>query len=175
MNLYLLLIALVAAERLVELVISQRNAAWAFGRGGVEVGREHYPWMVAIHVGLLAGCVLETTVGDATPVAALAVPMLALVLASQALRWWCISTLGHRWNTRVIVVPGLPLVTAGPYRFLSHPNYVAVVIEGIALPLVGSAWITAALFTVANAFVLRARLRCENSALATAAAGQVPA
>ena len=95
--------------------------------------------------------------------------MLALVVASQALRWWCIAILGPRWNTRVIVVPELPLVTGGPYRLMSHPNYVAVVLEGLALPLVHSAWITAAVFTVCNAVLLSVRLRVENAALRAAA------
>ena len=91
--------------------------------------------------------------------------MLALALASQALRWWCIATLGHRWNTRVIVVPDLPLVRRGPYRWFRHPNYVAVVVEGFALPLVHSAWITATVFTAVNAALLTVRIRVENSAL----------
>jgi methyltransferase len=92
-------------------------------------------------------------------------PMLALVLASQALRWWCIATLGRQWNTRVIVVPGLPLVRSGPYRWFSHPNYVAVVVEGVALPLVHTAWVTALVFTLANAVLLTVRIRVEESAL----------
>ena len=170
MNAYLLLIGLVALERLAELVVSQRHARWAFDHGGVEVGRAHYPWMVAVHVGLLVGCVVETTVGAAAPVPWLAVPMLVLVLASQSLRWWCIATLGVRWNTRVIVVPGLPLVTSGPYRFLRHPNYVAVVTEIAALPLVHTAWISALVFSGLDALVLRTRIRVENTALATASA-----
>lgn len=91
--------------------------------------------------------------------------MLLLTAGAQALRWWCISTLGPRWNTRVIVVPGLPLVTGGPYRFLSHPNYLAVVVEGAALPLVHSAWLTATGFTLLNLPLLAVRLRCENAAL----------
>jgi methyltransferase len=91
--------------------------------------------------------------------------MLALVVASQGLRWWCITTLGPRWNTRVIVVPGLPLVASGPYGLFSHPNYVAVVVEGVALPLVHAAWVTALVFTVANAALLTIRLRVENDAL----------
>ena len=98
---------------------------------------------------------------------ALAWSMLAVVVAAQALRWWCISTLGHRWNTRVIVVPGLAPVRSGPYRLLAHPNYVAVVAEGVALPLVHASWITAVVFTVANAALLTVRLRAENAALAT--------
>ena len=94
--------------------------------------------------------------------------MLALVVASQALRWWCITTLGPRWNTRVIVVPGLPLVTGGPYRWFRHPNYVAVVVEGFALPLVHTAWVTALVFTVLNIPLLAVRLRDEERALRTA-------
>jgi methyltransferase len=91
--------------------------------------------------------------------------MLALVVASQALRWWCITTLGNQWNTRVIVVPGLPLVRRGPYGVIPHPNYVAVVVEGLALPLVHTAWVTALVFTVANALLLAVRIRVENAAL----------
>jgi methyltransferase len=91
--------------------------------------------------------------------------MLALAGLSQALRWWCVRTLGRRWNTRVIVLRDTPLVQGGPYRWLRHPNYVAVVIEGVALPLVHTAWLTAAVFTLANAALLRVRIRLENSAL----------
>jgi methyltransferase len=87
------------------------------------------------------------------------------VLAAQALRWWCITTLGRQWNTRVVVVPGATRVANGPYRVLPHPNYLAVITEGAALPLAGGAWITAVLFTVANAALLRTRIRVENEAL----------
>jgi len=96
--------------------------------------------------------------------------MIAVVVLAQALRWWCIAVLGPRWNTRVIVVPGLPLVERGPYGWLRHPNYVAVVLEGVALPLVHSAWITAVVFTVVNAGLLRVRISSENAALAQALA-----
>ena len=93
--------------------------------------------------------------------------MLTIVLAAQVLRWWCIATLGHQWNTRVIVVPGATRVTAGPYRFFSHPNYVAVIAEGVALPLVHTAWLTALVFTMLNAALLTARINVENAALAS--------
>ena len=93
--------------------------------------------------------------------------MLAIVVAAQGLRWWCITTLGPQWNTRVVVVPGAPRVTGGPYRYFSHPNYVAVVAEGVALPLVHSAWVTALVFTVLNAALLRTRIHTENTALAS--------
>jgi len=92
--------------------------------------------------------------------------MLAVVLAAQGPRWWCITTLGRQWNTRVVVIPDAARVTNGPYRFFSHPNCVAVVVEGIALPLVHTAWVTAVMFTALNAVVLRSRIGVENAALA---------
>ncbi len=165
---FTVLVVLVAVERLVELVVSTRNAAWSVEQGGFETGRGHYPVMVVLHTGLLVGMLVEAWVVRPDVPLALAASMLVLVLASQALRWWCIATLGRRWNTRVIVVPGLPLVRSGPYRYLSHPNYVAVVVEGVALPMVHAAWITAVVFTVANAVLLGVRLRVENAALTTA-------
>ncbi len=159
----------VAVERLVELVVSARHLAWAREHGGVEAGQGHYPVMVTIHILLLVGAVVEPVLLDRPFYVWLAVPMVLVVGATQALRWWCIRTLGPQWNTRVVVVPGLPLVRGGPYRYLRHPNYVAVVVEGIALPLVGTAWLTALLFTVANAAVLTTRIRCENRLLAEVA------
>jgi methyltransferase len=162
---YALLIAAVAVERIAELVVSQRNLSWSRARGGVEFGARHYPAMVALHTGLLAGCLVEAMYRPFLP--ALGWPMLAVVVAAQGLRWWCIATLGRQWNTRVIVVPGAPRVTRGPYRFVSHPNYVAVVAEGVALPLVHAAWITALVFTVLNAALLRTRIKVENAALAS--------
>lgn len=163
---YTALIAGTAIERLAELRISLRNAAWSFSRGGREFGRSHFPFMVVLHAGLLVGCAVEPWVLDRPFIPWLGLPMLAIALSCQALRWWVIRTLGPQWNTRVIVVPGAGLVTdAGPYRWMRHPNYVAVVAEGIALPLVHTAWLTAVIFTAANALLLRERIRVENSAL----------
>jgi methyltransferase len=161
---YTLLIAAVAVERVAELVVSQRNLMWSRARGGIESGARHYPLMVVLHIGLLVGCLVEAMYRPFMP--ALGWPMLALVLAAQGLRWWCIVTLGRQWNTRVVVVPDATRVTGGPYRFVPHPNYVAVIIEGVALPLVHTAWITAVVFTVLNAALLRTRIRVENAALA---------
>ncbi|MCD4526804.1 isoprenylcysteine carboxyl methyltransferase family protein [Nocardioides sp. cx-173] len=164
---FTVLVALVALERVAELVVSQRNAAWSLERGGRETGQGHYPFMVVLHTGFLVAMLVEAWVRRPDVPAALAWSMLALVVASQALRWWCIATLGRRWNTRVIVVSGLPAVTSGPYRLLRHPNYVAVVVEGVALPLVHASWITALVFTLANAALLRVRIATENAALRT--------
>ena len=163
---YVVLVLAVGVERLAELVVSKRNAAWALARGGRETGFGHYPVMVVLHTALLVGAVVEVLVADRPFHAALGWPMLVAALACQVLRWWCIRTLGHQWNTRVIVVPGAGRVTGGPYRFFSHPNYVAVVVEGVALPLVHTAWVTALVFTVANAALLTVRLRAEERALA---------
>jgi methyltransferase len=168
--LYTVLVGVFGVERLAELVVAKRNLAWSLARGGQETGFSHYPFMVVLHTGLLAGCVLEVWLGDLPFLPALGWPMLALVLASQALRWWCIRTLGPQWNTRIIVVPGLGRVTGGPYRFFSHPNYVAVVVEGFALPLVHTAWLTAVAFSVLNAGLLTVRIRAENRALAAVSA-----
>lgn len=169
---YVFLVGATAVERLAELVVSARNARWSFERGGVESGRGHFPAMVVLHSGLLVACVAEAVLADRPFLPWLGWPMLVLVLASQALRWWCVATLGHRWNTRIIVVPGLPLVSGGPYRWMRHPNYVAVVVEGIALPLVHTSWVTALVFTVLNAVLLaRFRIPAEERALRSAVGG----
>lgn len=162
---FVLLVAAVAVERVFELVISQRHIAWARARGGVELGREHYLAMVLIHIGLLVGSVLEVVLLGRAFLPWLGWPALVGVGLAQGLRWWCIATLGQQWNTRIVVVPGAGRVNDGPYRRLHHPNYVAVVVEGICLPLVHTAWITATLFTVANAWVLRQRIPAENKAI----------
>ena len=161
------LVVLVGFERVAELAVSLRNAKWSFAHGGVEFGKGHYPFMVVLHTGLLAGCVVEAIVSGRPFDPKVGWTMLAVVVTMQGLRWWCISVLGHQWNTRVIVVPGLGRVTRGPYRFLRHPNYVAVIGEGIALPLVHSAWITAIVFTVLNIPLLAVRIRTEETALGT--------
>ena len=163
MTAYFVLIVAVALERLAELVIARRNLVWAKTRGGVESGFGHYPFMVVLHTGLLLACLIEAEQRPFVP--ALGWSMLVLVVLAQALRWWCISTLGPRWNTRIVVIPGVPLVGSGPYRWLRHPNYVAVVVEGIALPLVHTSWITAVVFTVLNAVLLRVRISAENAAM----------
>ena len=167
--LFTALVLAVGVERLVELAVSKRHAAWAFSCGGKEFGRRHYPAMVVLHTALLVGAIAEVWILKRPFLPILGCAALAVVLASQTLRWWCIASLGRQWNTRVIVVPGLPLVSRGPYRLLRHPNYLAVVLEGAALPLVHSAWATAVGFTVLNAALLARRIQVEERALATVA------
>ena len=166
---YLGLVLLTGAERIVELVISKRNATAAFARGGKEFGQRHFPFMVTLHTGFLLACIAEVFLLDRPFIPGLGWPMLTIALLCQAGRYWCIVSLGSQWNTRVIVVPGAGRVERkGPYRFtwLPHPNYLIVAIEGIALPLVYTAWITAIVFTVLNAILLLAfRIPTEDRAL----------
>lgn len=167
LTLLVVVVAVTAAERLVELVVSARHARWAFASGGVERGRGHFPAMVALHTALLVAPVVEVVAADRPFLPWLGWPALVAVVAAQGLRWWCIATLGRQWNTRVIVVPGAPLVARGPYARLAHPNYVAVVLEGVALPLVHTAWVTALAFTLLNAVLLVGfRIPAEERALA---------
>ncbi len=165
--LYLGLVALVAAERLVELVITRRHRRALLERGGFEVGQEHYRWMVLLHTSLLLAGPLEVFLLERPLIAPLAAAMTLLLVATMALRYWVIATLGDRWTTQVVVVPGEALVTGGPFRFLRHPNYLAVVTEVAVLPLIHTAWLTAAVFSLANLFLLRTRIRVEEEALAS--------
>lgn len=165
MTAYWLLLAFTLLERLVEMLVSRSNAAWSFARGGREAGASHFPVMIALHAAFLVGCVVEPLLRGTGSISTFGKMAFVLALLCQVLRWWCIRTLGRQWNTRVIVVPGAARVAGGPYRWLRHPNYLAVVVEGLALPAVAGAWVTAMLFTVANALLLRRRLATENLAL----------
>ena len=155
-----------AAERVLELVLSRRHRAWALARGGKESGQGHFPAMVALHTGLLLGSVAEVRLRRRPFRPAVGWPALAVALAAQAGRYWCIAVLGKQWNTRIVVVPGLGAVDRGPYRWLRHPNYVVVAAEGVALPLVHGAVVTSAAFSALNAvLLLRYRIPAEERAL----------
>jgi methyltransferase len=162
---YLVFLLLLACERLFELRLSRRNAARLLARGGVESGAGHFRPMQGLHAAFFVACALEVIVLERPFRLGLAVPMAALIVAAQGLRWWAVATLGERWNVRVIALPGAPAVTDGPYRFLRHPNYLAVAFEGIAVPLLHSAWWTALGFTLANTALLAVRIQTEERAL----------
>ena len=162
---YYLFILAVGLERLVELVFARRNATWSIAQGGKEFGRDHYPAMVSMHTLLLVSCVVEVWTLHRPFIGWLGWPMVGVVVLSTVVRWWCVAVLGKHWNPRLIVIPDAPLVRRGPYRWLHHPNYTAVVAEVAALPLVHSAWLTAIVFSTANALVLTVRIRAENAAL----------
>ena len=166
--LYTGLVALVGVMRLVELVVSRRNVARLKARGAVEVGRSLYPWMVAVHAGFLVACVAEVWLLDRPFLPRLAAVCLGLLVGAVALRWWVMATLGPRWSTRVLILPDAEPITGGPFRHLRHPNYLAVVVEFVALPMVHTAWLTEVFFSLANAAVLRRRIRTEEAALSAA-------
>jgi methyltransferase len=163
--LFAALFALLALQRLGELVLAQRNRSRLLAAGAFEVGASHYPVMVLLHAGWLFAAPLEVFFFDRPFLPGLGGPALAVAFAAMALRVWVIRTLGPRWTTRVIVLPGAAPVVGGPYRYLSHPNYLAVVVELAAFPLVHTAWLSALVFTLGNALLLRTRIRVEEEAL----------
>ncbi|MBP1853275.1 isoprenylcysteine carboxyl methyltransferase family protein [Rhizobium halophytocola] len=158
-----LLLVFVTVERLGELWLARRNTAALLAKGAVEVSAAHYPLIVVLHAVWLAGLWL---LGWNTP---LHWGWVAVFAVLQGLRLWTLSTLGRRWTTRIIVVPGETLVRSGPYRFVRHPNYVVVVGEIAVLPLCFGLPVYALVLTIANALVLTIRIRAENAALAGAA------
>lgn len=162
---YLLFLGGLTAQRLWELAISRRNAAWSLARGGVEFGRGHLLPMKLLHTAFLLGCVAEVTWGQRPFIPVLGWPMLGLFTLAQWLRWISIQRLGRAWSIRVIVRPGEPLQTDGIYHWIRHPNYLAVIMEGVAIPLIHTAWITALGFSLLNAWLLWVRIRCEEQAL----------
>ena len=160
MTLAELILALVTLQRAGELVVAHRNTRRLLARGAIELAPGHYPPIVAVHASWLISLWLFGRHQDVNAIA------LAVYLVLQVLRCWVFWTLGARWTTRIIVVPGEPLVSTGPYRFLSHPNYAIVIGEIAVLPLVFYLPWIAAIFTVLNAAVLAIRIRAENRALA---------
>jgi methyltransferase len=162
---YLIILALLVIERIFELDLARRNARRAFDHGAVEVGQAHYRVMVAFHALFIASCAVEATFfRHSLP---RVVPWLALFaeIVAQGLRYWAVSTLGDRWNTRIIVSPDRAPVTSGPYRFMRHPNYLAVVIEIAAVPMIGGAIFTAIAFSLGNALILAVRIPAEERAM----------
>jgi methyltransferase len=162
---FLVLVGAVGACRLVELALSRRHQRALRARGAAPVPEPVYAAMVALHTGILVGAVVEVLALGRPFVAAVGIPALALVALANALRFWVIATLGPHWNVRV--VPSMPLgvITAGPYRFVRHPNYVAVFVELAALPLVHGAVLTAVAGTALHVLVLRRRIRLEEAVL----------
>lgn len=166
--LYTALVLAVAAARLAELRLASRNRRRLLARGAVEAGAGHYPVMVALHAAWLAACPAEVWLLRRPLVPPLAAAMLVLLAGAMALRYWVIRTLGDRWTTRILVLPDAPRIESGPFRHLRHPNYLAVALEVLALPLVHTAWITAAVSTAANAALMAVRIPAEERALAAA-------
>jgi methyltransferase len=157
-------VALIAIQRLLELRLSRRHELALRAKGAYERGAGHYPLVVVLHAAWFLATLVEGWLRGAelSPLWPLWV---ALFLGGQALRYWAIVSLGERWTTRVVILSGAPLITSGPYKVLPHPNYLAVVLEIFAAPLMFGAWITAGVLTLLNAGVLLVRIRAEERAL----------
>ena len=163
--LYLALVGALCLERLVELWLSARNTRWARARGGVVHGTGDYRLMVAVHAAFPFVCALSAWRTGAHAPSWLSATALGLAVGAQLLRYWAILSLGRRWNTRIVVIPGAPPVVRGPYRFFRHPNYLAVAIELAAFPLIAGAWRTAIVFTLLNVALMWRRIPAEEAAL----------
>lgn len=162
---YLAILGALAAERVFELWLSARNARRALAAGALEAGRGHYSAMAAFHTLFIISVAAEAILLKRPFPGALGWIALALAVAAQGLRYWCVATLGPRWNTRIIVWRAAWPVTGGPYRFIRHPNYLAVIIEVACVPLIHGCWLTAAVFSIGNAVLVAVRIRAEETAM----------
>jgi methyltransferase len=162
---YTAFLALVGVGRLIELRISRRNQQRLLERGAERVVDPNFRWMVALHTGILVCAALEVWLLRRPFIPALAACMAVLFLAANAVRWWVIATLAGHWNVQVVSSTRLGVISSGPYRWVRHPNYAAVFVEMIALPMIYTAWVTALAGAIGHLFVLRARLRVEDGAL----------
>ncbi|TBL80390.1 isoprenylcysteine carboxyl methyltransferase family protein [Paenibacillus thalictri] len=163
-TIFWILWSLVIGQRMIELAIAKRNGKRLLQMGGYEAGAGHYKYLVALHVFFFAALAVETSLLHTEP--PVWWPAACLLFgAAQVLRIWCISSLGVHWNTRIYVLPGMNRVRRGPYRWISHPNYVVVSLELLTLPLMFGAYMTAAVVTLGNIIVLRHRISVEEAAL----------
>ena len=164
-----LIVGFLVLQRLVELAIARRNHRALESEGAIEFGRRHYPALVALHAGWLLA--LLATIDPKTPVS---IPLLAVFILLECGRVWVVATLGSRWTTRIMVVPGGKRIRSGPYRYVNHPNYLIVCGEIAVVPIMFGAWTLAVIASVLNLLALRTRIRVENRALAEVY-GEVPA
>lgn len=162
---YLALLFAVALLRLVELRISKRHQAQMVAQGAAKVDEPRFRWMVLLHTSVLIGAALEVVFLHRPFIPILGASMFAIFLAANAVRWWVIRTLGEHWNVQVMDSTRLGVISSGPFRFVRHPNYAAVFAEMVALPLIHTAWITAALGSMAHMVVLAQRLSTEERVL----------
>ncbi len=157
----IVILGFVTLQRLLEMQLAEKHSRKLLTEGAVEHGAGHYPFIVALHTAWLAALWWWA------PGRPISIPFLTVFAILQAGRVWVIRSLGERWTTRIIVKPGAPLVRAGPYRFVGHPNYMVVIGEIAVLPLVFGLWQIAIIFSLLNALILTVRIRAENRALAS--------
>ncbi|WCK52440.1 isoprenylcysteine carboxylmethyltransferase family protein [Aneurinibacillus sp. Ricciae_BoGa-3] len=156
---------LLVIQRLTELWIAKRNRKWVLARGGIEIAAHHYPLIVSMHTAFLISLLAEVML-HGYPVSPWWAALLILMLAVQVLRYWAIASLGPYWNTRIFIIPGAKIVQKGPYLYMRHPNYLAVILEIALVPLLFEAYVTFFIFSVLNALMLRHRIKVEEEGLA---------
>lgn len=163
------LVVVIAAQRISELRLAKRNMEWALEQGGRLIEEPHYWMFFVLHTGWLLAWPLEAVLRESELGLAWPAWLLGFLLA-EGLRYWAIASLGPRWNTKIVVIEGAPLIRRGPYRYIAHPNYLAVALELLCVPLIFGAWITALVCTVLNAaLLLGLRIPAETQAVHTAA------
>lgn len=164
--LFWIIISFVILQRLTELIIAKRNAKWLISQGAIEYGKEHYKFIVMLHIGFFLSMITEYSLGDGdSDLNLINYLFLVIFVILQFLRVWVITSLGKYWNTRIYRIPGHKLVDKGIYKFVKHPNYVVVIGEILILPLIFDLYYTAVIFTILNALMLSVRIRVENKAL----------
>ena len=161
---FYIILSIVIVQRLLELVIAKRNEKNMRAKGAYEVGASHYPLMILLHVSFFVSLLIEVSTFNLTP-SPLFLLFFVMFLCVQGLRVWCLTSLGSFWNTKIIILPGVNVVTKGPYKYLRHPNYLVVSIEIALLPLMFQAYFTAICFTILNALMLCIRIPTEERAL----------
>lgn len=164
MTLFICVVGFIIIQRIVELLVARNNEKWIKSKGGYEVGTNHYPYMVAIHIGFFISLIIEFMVFAQT-VSRFWVLLFVLFISLQIMRAWVIASLGRFWNTKILVLPGAHVVKKGPFHFIRHPNYVVVTSEIIVIPLMFEAYFTAIVFTILNLIILSVRIPKEEAAL----------
>ena len=162
--LFYIIVFLVIAQRLIEVFIAKRNEKWMLSQGAYEVGASHYPYMIALHSSFFLFLIVEVLTNNSS-LSPLFPLFFILFIAVQALRIWCLRSLGPFWNTNIIILPGAEVVKKGPYVYFRHPNYAVVCLEIVLLPLMFQAYFTAFCFTLLNITMLSVRIPIEEKAL----------
>jgi methyltransferase len=163
--LYIALVLVTGLVRLIELMVSRRHQSKLAGQGFSPIREPHFGAMVMLHLGILLGCLLEAWLRQVPPPPVIWIPMLMVLVAANCLRWWVIAALGRHWNVQIVASMPLGVVVKGPFHWIRHPNYVAVFVEMLALPLVYGAWITALLGSALHVAILSSRIRREEAVL----------
>jgi methyltransferase len=156
---FIIFIAFLVFQRFTELYISRRNEKWLLSQGAIEYGREHYPYIVALHTLFIASLIAEYYLSGGPPMSCIFLLLFVLLLT---FKYWVLSSLGLYWNTKIYRIPGKVAIRKGPYKLFKHPNYVDVVLEIAIIPLVFQLYYTAVIFSVLNAIVLSVRIKVEN-------------